>query len=318
MKKVSGLILIITLSVASIFAQTVWNSVGQTMTGDLNSVFFVSSDKGWIGGDGGYLSLTTNGGMLWMRQSVNISANINEIYFRNDDNGYILAGKQVFATNNGSTWSEQRILAASNFIETEPEFYSIRFADKKHGWIVGSISKDDTVIDSLAVESDDSGQTWRRIIVPTKEELIHLDFVNEKNGWIVGVNGLILSTTDGGATWQKQKSDTTSTIFNIDFRNENEGFAVGEKGLILQSSDGGRTWRKVITNFKNTFLRVGFADDKTVWIAGRGGIILRSGDKGATFLKQDTKVTNNIYGFYIDKKIGFAVGAKGTILKYKK
>jgi photosystem II stability/assembly factor-like uncharacterized protein len=318
MKKVSGLIIFITLSVASTFAQTIWNSVGQTMTGDLNSVFFVSSDKGWIGGDGGYLSLTTNGGMLWMRQSVNISANINEIYFRNDDNGYILAGKQVFATNNGSTWSEQRILSASNFIETEPEFYSIRFADKKHGWIVGSVSKDDTVIDSLVVESEDGGQTWRRIIVPTKEELIHLDFVNEKNGWIVGVNGLILSTPDGGATWQKQKSDTTSTIFNIDFRNENEGFAVGEKGLILQTGDGGRTWRKVITNFKNTFLRVGFADDKTVWIAGRGGIILRSNDKGATFTKQDTKVTNNIYGFYIDKKFGFAVGAKGTILKYKK
>jgi photosystem II stability/assembly factor-like uncharacterized protein len=301
------------------FAQTTsWNAVGQTMTSDLNSVFFVSSDKGWIGGDGGYLSLTVNGGATWAKQPMKITANINEVYFRNNENGYILAGKQVFATTDGTSWSEQKVLSASSFIELEPELYSIRFADKKHGWIVGSVSRDEAVIDSLAVQTEDGGIIWRRATVPTKEELIHLDFVNENSGWIVGANGLILATADGGKTWQKQKSDTISTIYNIDFRNENEGVAVGEKGLILQTSDGGRTWRKIITNFKNTFLRVGFSDDKTIWIAGRGGVILRSTDKGATFLKQDTKVTTNLYGFYIDKKIGFAVGAKGTILKYKK
>jgi photosystem II stability/assembly factor-like uncharacterized protein len=318
MKKSFTLIILLSVFVVSSAAQTSWNSIGQTMTGDLNTVFFVSSDKGWIGGDNGYLSFTTNGGTTWTKLQTTMTANINEIYFRNDENGYILAGKQVFATTNGSSWSEQKVLSSGNFIETEPELYSIRFADKKHGWIVGSVSRDDAVIDSLIVETKDGGVIWKKTTVPTKEELIHLDFVNENTGWIVGANGLILSTADGGQTWQKQKSDTTSTIYNIDFRNETEGIAVGEKGLILQTFDGGRNWRKINVNFKNTFLRVGFSDDKTIWIAGRGGIILRSNDKGATFLKQDTKVTTNIYGFYVDKKIGFAVGAKGTILKYKK
>lgn len=318
MKKILVQFFFLSVFIVNAVSQTSWNLIGQAMAGDLNTVFFVSSDKGWIGGDNGYLSFTTNGGTTWTKLQTTMTANINEIYFRNDENGYILAGKQVFATTNGSSWSEQKVLSASNFIGMEPELYSIRFADKKRGWIVGSVSHDEAVIDSLVVQTEDGGAIWKRVTVPTKEELIHLDFVNENYGWIVGANGLILSTFDGGKSWQKQKSDTISTIYNIDFRNENEGVAVGENGLILQTIDGGRTWKKIVTNFKNTFLRVGFSDDKTIWIAGRRGIILRSGDKGITFLKQDTKVTNNLYGFYIDKKIGFAVGAKGTILKYKK
>jgi photosystem II stability/assembly factor-like uncharacterized protein len=318
MKKLSITVFILLFSSLNAFTQTTWSSIGQTMTSDLNTVFFISSDKGWVGGDGGYLSLTVNGGTTWTKQSANTTENINEVYFRNNENGYILAGKKVFATTNGSSWIEQKVLSASNFIETEPEFYSIRFADKKHGWIVGSISKDNEIIDSLVIQTEDGGSVWKKITVPTKDELIHLDFVNENSGWIVGDNGLILATADGGKTWQKQKSGTDSTIYNVDFRNELEGIAVGKRGLILQTNDGGKSWKKILTNFNDTFWRVSFSDDKNIWIAGRGGTILRSNDKGITFTKQDTKVTTNLYGFYIDKKIGFAVGAKGTILKYKK
>ncbi len=64
-------------------------------------------------------------------------------------------------------------------------------------------------------------------------------------------------------------------------------------------------------------MRVNFADDKKGWIVGYGGVVLRSSDKGHTWIKQESITTGHLYGLYITKKFGWAVGAKGTILSYK-
>ena len=37
---------------------------------DLNTVYFLDSKRGWVGGDGGYLSHTQDGGQSWVRQNV--------------------------------------------------------------------------------------------------------------------------------------------------------------------------------------------------------------------------------------------------------
>ena len=64
-------------------------------------------------------------------------------------------------------------------------------------------------------------------------------------------------------------------------------------------------------------MRVSFADDKNGWIVGYGGIVLRSSDKGHTWIKQESSTAGHLYGLFITKKFGWAVGAKGTILNYK-
>src|ERR1044071_107290 len=49
---------------------------------DLNTVYFLDNKRGWVGGDGGFLSRTDDGGQSWVKQSVGTSAAINDIYFR--------------------------------------------------------------------------------------------------------------------------------------------------------------------------------------------------------------------------------------------
>ena len=115
-----------------------------------------------------------------------------------------------------------------------------------------------------------------------------------------------------------QSSGTDRALYNVDFRDDNEGYIVGGGGTILRTEDGGRNWEKVKTNFPDTFLRVDFADDKNGWIVGKNGTILRSSDKGRTWLKQDSQTKSNLYGLFITKKFGFAVGADGTILSVQK
>lgn len=312
--------IVMSATVWQINAQIAWKAVKSQTMEDLVTVFFTSAERGFVAGDKGYLGYTTDGGKSWTKQVLSTTQDINEIYFRNDNNGYVVAGRKMFLTDDaGRSWREAKIFNPLDFKNLTPEFLSIRFADKKRGLIVGYLlNKEGDVVDSLVMRTEDGGETWSRILVPSKLELYHLDFVNSSRGWIVGDKGLILTTFDGGANWQIQKSGTDRALFNVDFRDAGEGYAVGGKGTILRTEDGGSTWETVKTNFPNTFKRVDFADDKNGWIVGHGGTILRSNDKGKTWVKQETNAKENFYGLFMTKKYGWAVGAGGKIIEYLK
>ena len=318
--KLTAIILLTLILCLGTHAQSGWVMQPADVKGDLVAVFFTSSDKGWIAGDNGFLAQTLDGGRSWNKFPLNATEDINEIYFRNDDNGYLVAGRKLFITRDaGRTWQETRIFRSADFGAGTPEFLSIRFSDKKHGYVIGSVlRRDETVIDSLLMRTEDGGETWQRIGLPTKSELFHLDFNGNSHGWIVGDGGVILASTDDGRTWVKQTSGTAQPLFNVDFRDDNEGYAVGKSGTILRTANGGSTWERVTTTFRDTLMRVDFADDKNGWIVGYGGTVLRSGDKGRSWIRKDSGPPERLYGLFMDKKFGWAVGAKGVVLRYKK
>ena len=286
---------------------------------DLNAIYFTDSKRGWAAGDAGIVLHTEDGGASWSPQPIATSDGINDIYFRDKEDGYLLAGNVIFRTDDrGLTWREVNRFTAENFAGALPELYSVRFTSKKRGWIVGSISRRDTVIDSLVLSTSDGGASWARQPVPTRGELIHVDFAGDKRGWIVGANGVVLRTADGGETWTAQRSPTKATLYHVDFRNDRIGWTVGERGTILRTTDGGESWFAVNTAVRSTLLSVKFADENVGWIVGRGGVILRSEDSGLTWLRQESKTRQNLYALFLDKKKGWAVGGDGMILQYER
>ena len=311
--------LVLFFAVSSIYAQSGWTANKTGGSGDLVTVFFTDFKRGFIAGDDGYVAKTNDGGKTWAKQLIGTTENINEIYFRNDENGYLVAGKKLFLTkDSGNSWREINIYDPKDFKGT-PQFLSIRFSDKKRGVIVGSVwDKKDKVIDSLIMRTDNGGETWYRISVSFKRELYHLDFANKEKGWAVGDEGMILATLDGGVNWQIQKTGTDKALYNVDFRDDNDGFVVGAKGIILRTENGGETWETVKTSFPTTFLRVNFADDKNGFIVGYGGTILRTSDKGLTWVKQESATKENLYGLFMSKKYGWAVGANGLVVQYQR
>ena len=137
-------------------------------------VYLVASDLTWTRAQAD-AAVTVDGGLTWTKYPLNATEDINEIYFRNDDNGYLVAGRKMFITRDaGRTWQETRIYRSGAFGAGSPEFLSIRFSDKKHGYVVGSVLRrsggDEVVIDSLLMRTEDGGDTWQRITVPTKTE----------------------------------------------------------------------------------------------------------------------------------------------------
>lgn len=299
-------------------AQPSWIAGKVDCDGDLIAVHFTSADRGWIAGDNGFLASTNDGGRNWTEHKLDIKEDINEIYFRNSDNGYLVAGRKMFVTSDaGRNWRDTAIVNPGDVRSGTPEFLSIRFADKKRGIIVGSVlNRNEAVIDSLVMRTEDGGETWHRIIVPTKTELFHMDFVGSSKVWLVGDQGVILYSNDAGRTWLRQHSGTERALYNVDFRDSNDGWAVGGRGTIPRTENGGRTWTIVPTSFPATFMRVDFADDKNGWIVGHGGTILRSGDRGKTWVKQESGTRSSLYGLYMEKKFGFAVGEAGVIIAH--
>ena len=305
-------------STISTTAQSGWSANRLGSGGkDLNAVFFVDSKEGWVGGDSGFLSHTEDAGATWIERPIGTAHAINDIYFVGKDTGFVLAGGSIFATNDaGHTWRESYKFSSAEFEGATPELYSLRFNGKKRGWVVGSASRNDVVVNSILAITRDGGATWQVLHAPTTQELIHIDFVDDKHGWIVGANGAILHTEDAGESWTKQNSETKVTLYHVDFRNQKQGWAVGEKGTILATTNGGNTWIKTFSPVTTTLLSVQFVNEDEGWIVGRGGVILRSGDSGRVWIEQESTTKQNLYALFINKKIGWAVGSNGLTLRY--
>src|SRR5688572_5058730 len=204
--------------VSAVSAQRGWVPYRVNTGGaDLNTVYFSDSKRGWVGGDEGFLR----------------------------------AGNSIFVTrDNGNSWTKSRTFLPEEFEGAEVELYSVRFSSKNKGWVVGSVSKRERVVDSILVYTDDAGQSWRRQRAPSRLELIHIDFVSDKRGWIVGADGTVLFTRDSGESWTKQNTGTNATLYHVDFRGDKRGWAVGERGTILRTTDGGETWTAISTSAK--------------------------------------------------------------------
>jgi photosystem II stability/assembly factor-like uncharacterized protein len=283
---------------------------------DLNTVYFLDDKRGWVAGDQGFLSRTDDAGRTWTRQNVATKAAINDIYFRDKEIGFLLAGNTIFFTHdNGTTWTKSRSFLPEEFDGAEVELYSVRFSSKNKGWVVGSVSRRDRVVDSILVYTDDAGQSWRRQRAPSRLELIHIDFVSDKRGWIVGADGTVLFTRDAGDSWTKQNTSTNVTLYHVDFRGDKRGWAVGERGTLLRTTDGGETWTAIQTNVQVTLLSVHFVNDDDGWAIGRNGTILRSSDEGKTWVRQESTTRQNLYSLNFNKKIGWAVGGEGIVLR---
>jgi photosystem II stability/assembly factor-like uncharacterized protein len=323
LKKCASLLIVGFVFAGSVMVLTLaagWRATRQGLAGkDLNAVYFADSKRGWIAGDDGFISHTEDGGQTWARQKLATTDAVNDVYFRNHEEGFLLAGERIFGTRNGgSEWREVSVFAPENFDGALPELYSIRFAGKRRGWVVGSLSRRDKVTDSFVLHTTDAGASWVRQLVPVRAELIHLDFVSDERGWIVGTAGTILRTIDGGDTWIAQRSKTDATLYHVDFRNNRVGWAVGERGTVLRTTDGGDTWLPVKVPVRATLLSVQFVSDDDGWIVGRGGTILRTGDGGRTWIRQESQTTQNLYALYVDRKVNWAVGGDGLVLQYER
>ena len=72
----------------STYAQWVLQNSGTQL--NLNSIFFIYSNTGWVVGNGGIILKTTNGGSNWFTQSGGTTDNLYSVHFENSNVGWIV------------------------------------------------------------------------------------------------------------------------------------------------------------------------------------------------------------------------------------
>ena len=222
--------------------------------------------------------------------------------------------------------------------EWQATFSDVFFVDTLNGWIVGS--------NSTILNSTDGGKTWQqqpRQPLPFKIEFKKVRFINPKIGWVVGDNGTVLKTLDGGQEWTKLSTGNRVALLGVSFVDKQHGWACGDGGFVMHTNDGGASWTPQPIDTNNTIEGIHFATPETGWAVGGGGTILYTikGGHPEQNLPDPNEVVTDTAGnnrddseevesgwddqrsstvntldalFMLDDKMGWAVGAGGTIV----
>ena len=205
----------------------------------------------------------------------------------------------------------------------------------------------------IVLLSEDGGDSWRQVSVPTRSMLTGVHFHDRQRGWAVGHDTVILRTVDGGETWERTYFDPErqTPLFDVWFADADNGIAVGAYGLFLRTADGGASWvdepmeivkeeeqvvvveedadgdeaaAEVLDEFEEDFEgpadfhlnRVSRARDGTLYIAAEAGNVFRSDDDGATWVSLDTGYDGSFFSVlpYGEESL-IAAGLQGSLFR---
>ncbi len=285
------------------FAQTDWYSPVAT-TDELNTVFFLDSLHGWVGGSvttagAGVIKKTTNGGATWVSQSLPVTDLIYRIVFLTSNVGFAVGinGALLKTTDGGTTWLQ---------IRSGTRLQSIFFFDSQHGWACGGDS---------VLSTTDQGATWSASLAAGAIDLWDISFRTLQEGWTVGLYGGCYKTKDGGNSWSPITPPITGvSLFGVSFPTSSRGIIIAASGIAL-STDAGITWTTVRNSGGSQLMSVSFADSLVGWAVGQNKI-LKTTDGGYSWAEQVWPAPNN---FLVainspDKNHAWVVGSK-IILK---
>jgi photosystem II stability/assembly factor-like uncharacterized protein len=216
------------------------------------SVYFPTSNIGYVGANFNIILKTTDAGQTWITQTV------PEFYFDTRmiyciDSLTCFAGKAyMFKTfDGGLNW-----LVDSNASPLD----DVSFPSPNKGFGIWS-------------NTNDGGQNWSTFQFPNGLAATYrcIDFFNESLGWAGGSGqdgspnfnfGTIAKTSDGGISWQQKDFQYEMLdIRDIVFINDSVGWAcgAGQSGnsrQILKTIDGGLNWHKQFLNYTTNYSAV--------------------------------------------------------------
>lgn len=207
----------------------------------VNSLWFVNADTGFISAGISKLWKTTDGGNSFTYVSLSPSTYINDIYFLNEQIGF-LATSQMIASNNyaysllrtndgGTSWAAvytDTMIAVTGL--NHRSINEVKFVDGSNGFAVGG--------NGLFLKTTDGGLHWTKNFIHPHSNLTTVDFVNLSTGYINNA-GSIFKTVDGGNSWQIQSINPIALISKIDMVNDTLGYAFNESAVYKTYNSGG-------------------------------------------------------------------------------
>ena len=287
------------------FVKAQWTSLTSPIQSQLDAVFFINKDTGYIAGTMGYK--TMDGGKNWSQISNN--GGIFSLYFLNSDTGFASCGfgAIIKTTDGGISWK-------ASFTNSY-NYNSVFMTSSTNGCAVGG----DGMGNGIILRTTNGGNNWNASVQGLTggiSDLYSVFFPNPMVGYAVGTT--TAKTIDGGATWNYFYTGlgNGTTLYSVFFINSDTGY-IASCGTIAKTVDGGKNWTKQTSSLSNCVNALYFLDANNGFAVGNSGSILNTINGGKTWTIQTSGTSSNLRSvFFPEKNNGYAVGDGGIILKY--
>ncbi|RMG66620.1 MAG: hypothetical protein D6715_06515, partial [Calditrichaeota bacterium] len=222
-------------------AQSGWEVLNSGTSVQLNAVFLLNADTGFVAGDGGTVLVTEDGGQSWQPLNTGTGTNLLDLYFFDRLHGLVIGGQGLVlrTEDGGQTWTQANTGVLDNLL-------AVSFAPGGNG-IIGGLSQ-------TLLYSSDSGRTWQ-----TSQTGFFgggfwgAQMLSDQDAVVGGENSIFQPmlglSNDGGITWNFLPfyfNNSEGRILDVFFLSPQIGFAVGRlfnfTGAIARTSDGGANW----------------------------------------------------------------------------
>lgn len=175
------------------------------ISNDLQDIYFINSDTGWVVGANGLVLHTEDGGKNWNKQNSGTKFKLREVQFIDAQRGWIIGHNM---TENGAA----AIILHTNdsgkhwFVQWKKEtewmgLTNLSFVNEKIGWVIGPINEYSG--DAIFLHTTNGGKTWSEKVL-SKIDYDKMYFHDKDKGAILTEKGTVLITNDGGTTWTKE------------------------------------------------------------------------------------------------------------------
>lgn len=285
---------------------------------DLESVYFSSSQRGFIGGRNGTLFCTENGGKSWQLclKTVNAFESFRNFIFYDSLNGYLIRHNKPFSKDvimgtgdGGKTWSVKR---------GPSEIVFLKIFD-----VEGILSYDINKEISFSV---DKGNNWRTKIIETDFYLYDIFPITLDTFFTLGTKakrdeGAIFKSTDGGESFDLVSSvdhadSKYKNFLSITFSDSATGWVVGDSGIILKTTDSGYTWQRQPSPTTDDLIEIHFRSPYFGWTSGENcRRLYLTFDGGNTWVDKSILTSVKVNDIFCsDPQNCWAVGDDGLIL----
>lgn len=211
--------------------RTVWfltyTSGGYISPYDLHCGYTINDSTFYCAGEHGVAYRTFDYGMSWDTLSSGTTETINDIYFTNTANGWIVGDGGVLSvtSDSGSTWTPVQQL---QWGFTNLNGFAYQGSSGFNPYLVGDAG--------VAQFSINGGAQWNYFASGTAQNINTIRFGTTNSGLMVGNGGYIVRTDNGGWTWFQDPSTENVNFFDVAFAGDTTAFICGDSGVVLRSN----------------------------------------------------------------------------------
>jgi photosystem II stability/assembly factor-like uncharacterized protein len=209
----------------------------------LDTVSAFDADHAVIGGSGGFVAATKDGGGSWSEAKLpgtNPMA-VSRLTFTDADTGWALTSNSIlYATTDGSlTWVSVKDLKEDGHTISGVTAVVPEGAESAQLWVAGDANGKGVI-----QHSDDGGATWEQVDAGDVDKLFSIDMMGGL-GLATGATGQLVISEDAGRSWSAGDAPLATNIYQGTILADGRELIAGQNGLVATSLDGGYTWSRL-------------------------------------------------------------------------